>query len=230
MGRAVNPGVGVPAAVLPQRCVGGDRRREQAAGEVRPEQQCQGDPDCSVEGGLPRDHVHDIGEGEQVQDPHSEPHDESPGQERPPLTFSLGSHHDARNQAAADITMVRTTATPRSASDCEPSQAAKSPNPNRAVTKPTRISGAQSEGFPVRSTRQISRWTIQSTRTNERAVKARAMPPTTNANRRLARDVVLTLATALASSPPMPAVRAASFGSWPAAVDASPKPVTMTKA
>ena len=41
---------------------------------------------------------------------------------------------------------------------------------------------------------------------------------------------MLVLATAVASSPPMPAERAASPGSCPAALDASPKPVTMTKA
>ncbi len=98
------------------------------------------------------------------------------------------------------------------------------------VTNPTRTREAQAEGFPEGSTLQIKRWTIQSTRMSDRAVRARAKPPTNRANRRLASDMVLVLATALASSPPMPAERAASLGFCPAAVDASPKPVTMTKA
>jgi hypothetical protein len=41
---------------------------------------------------------------------------------------------------------------------------------------------------------------------------------------------VLVLATAVANSPLMPADRAASPGFCPAAVEASPNPVTMTKA
>ncbi len=56
------------------------------------------------------------------------------------------------------------------------------------------------------------------------------MPPSTSATMRLARDKVLVLVMALANSPLMPADRAASFGLWLAAVDASPKPVTITKA
>ena len=85
-------------------------------------------------------------------------------------------------------------------------------------------------GFRADSTLQISRWTIQRTRTSERAVNARANPPTTSATMRFQSDKVLVLATALASSPPMPAERAASPGFCPAALDANPKPVTMTKA
>ncbi len=65
---------------------------------------------------------------------------------------------------------------------------------------------------------------------SDRAVRARAKPPRTRATSRLASDSVLVLATALARSPVMPADRAASPGSWPAAVDARPKPVHITKA
>ena len=72
--------------VLPQRGVGGDRRREEAAREVRPEEQCQGDPDRTVEGGLPRHDMYDVREGEEVQHPHADAHEQGSRQERPPCT------------------------------------------------------------------------------------------------------------------------------------------------
>ena len=85
-------------------------------------------------------------------------------------------------------------------------------------------------GFRVGSTLQIRRCTTQRTPTSERAVRARANPPTNSAMRRLASDGVLVLETAVANKPLMPAERAASPGSCPAAVEANPNPVTMTKA
>ena len=102
--------------------------------------------------------------------------------------------------------------------------------PKSAVMIPTRMREPHGEGLRGGCTLQISRWTIHNTRTSERAVRARAKPPTTRAMMRLANDGVLVLETAVASSPPMPAERAASPGSCPAAVEASPNPVTMTKA
>ena len=74
------------------------------------------------------------------------------------------------------------------------------------------MSGAQGVGCPEGVTSQINRLTILSTVTRERAVKANAMPPKTSAKRRLANDMVLVLATALARRPPMPAACAASLG------------------
>ena len=98
------------------------------------------------------------------------------------------------------------------------------------MTIPTRISADHNDGLREGRTPQIRRWTTQSTLISERAVKASATPPSTRATMRLARDMVLVLVIALASRPLMPADRAASFGLWLAAVDARPKPVTMTKA
>jgi hypothetical protein len=102
--------------------------------------------------------------------------------------------------------------------------------PKRTVTNPTRIKGAQGEGLRVGCTRQIRRCTTHRTPTSERAVSARANPPTASAIRRFANEGVLVLEIAAANSPPIPAERAASPGSCPAAVEASPNPVTTTKA
>ena len=89
----------------------------------------------------------------------------------------------------------------------------RSAAPKRTVANPTTMRGAHGLGLRVGWTLQIRRWTTQRTPTNDRAVNARANPPTTRATIRLASDKVLVLVTALASSPVMPAERAASPGS-----------------
>jgi hypothetical protein len=70
--------------------------------------------------------------------------------------------------------------------------------PNRTVANPTMISAAKSVELPGDRILQINEWTVQSTLTSERAVKASAFSPSTSAKMRLAKDMLVELDTALA--------------------------------
>ena len=112
----------------------------------------------------------------------------APGRRAHNAQSSRGNNHEARNQAPPERS-------DRQEEGEEPQPERLRADPGEQVghaeedgDEPDEDQGRPGLGLRVGCTLQIRRWTIHRTRTSERAVRARAKPPTTSAIRRLASD------------------------------------------
>ena len=126
----------------------------------------------------------------------------APGKSAHKAQWSRGSSHDARNQAAGRHENRQEESHDPQPSDCEPIHEVRSAMPKRNGHEPHKDQRRPGLGLRVGCTLQIRRCTTHRTPTSERAVSARANPPTARARPDGSpSDRVLVLATAAGEQP-----------------------------
>ena len=219
-----------PARCLQRVALARDGRRGADDRRSRSTRGRQGDPDGPVERRFPGHDVHDVGNGEDLQYPHPDSDDESPGEGGPTVHIRpRGNNHETRNHAAPEeddghqegehVKWDGLRADPRG----QVAQAEEhwdEPDEDERTPWAGLARGLDPPDETVDA---------QSTRIRDREMSRSAWkPPSTRATTVGQRQGAG--AGHGAGQLGDAADRAASPGSWPAAVEARPKPVHMTKA